>query len=85
MSQKMEIRTIEDMTKLDARQQKTFLKDLEAWLQVVRFSDELNDAMKGVGITHRMDRTVMNWVDDDRPGEMSGIDLSIQFDREGEE
>lgn len=75
-----EIRTIAEIAALTPEQQAVFLKDLEEWLIIVNAHKDLSKSLPD-GLVISMDYDVIHWVDDDRPGEISGMDISVRIDR----
>lgn len=81
MTKTHEIRTVQDIlgaVKTD-EQQKVFLADLDSWLTMHRAFQSDEFAALGAVVTLENDRMI--WVDDDRPGECSQINVKIQLER----
>lgn len=77
----IEIRTIQQIAALTPDQQKVFLKDLEAWLGITNMHREMAKLLpEGVEIT--MPDDVIYWVDDDRGGEVSGVNVQFRLNHD---
>lgn len=80
MSDAIEIRTIKEIADLTEIQQEVFLKDLAEWLRVINLHRKISPLMPE-GVQVAVPDDVIHWVDDDRPGEISGINFSVRIDR----
>lgn len=67
MIQEHRLTAMTDILKLDAEQFQRFLPDLAAWWELCR-------DLEGLGA----EPTAMVWVDDGRPGEIHGVELTIR-------
>lgn len=75
------IRTVQDIARLSEDQQGRFLVDLAAWLVLTRQMQEIASLLPSELASVTVPDDCIQWVDDDRPGEVSGMTMHVSVDR----